>query len=235
MGEAYVVVLRLGGGLHGEYSSKEVQSLLALVAMVPVSGCCQGSCYSARWENIVTPFHLKQCEIGLVGHVDRDFVVYLCDGIRDGFRIGFGYCTKVCRSVAGNMKSVKEHRDVVQVDIDGERQAGRVLGPFDRDQFLWCKLALLVSFLRVSRVSGGLFWICHLQRGLVRMMVLIKTWVLCPTCQWMRWWRVVEEGRGALLAKFDLKAAYRNVPVHPEELSMVWGDELYVDSVCLLG
>ena len=70
MGEAYVVVLRLGGS-HGEYSSKEVQSLLALAAMVPVGGCCQGSCYRARWEHIVTPFHLKQWEIGLVGHVDR--------------------------------------------------------------------------------------------------------------------------------------------------------------------
>ena len=40
MGEAYVVVLQLGGGLHGEHSSKEVQSLLAMVP-VPVSGCCQ--------------------------------------------------------------------------------------------------------------------------------------------------------------------------------------------------
>ena len=89
MGEAYVVVLQLGGVFHGEYSSKEVHSLLALAAMVPVSGCSQGSCYSARWEHVVTLIHLRQWEIGLVGHVDRDFVAYLCDGIRDGFRIGF--------------------------------------------------------------------------------------------------------------------------------------------------
>ena len=134
VGEAYVV-LRLGGVFHGEYSSKEVHSLLALAAMVPVSGCSQGSCYSARWKHVVTLFHLKQWEIGLVGHVDRDFVAYLCDGIRGGFRIGFGYRTKVCRSVTGNMRSVEEHRDVVQVYVDGERQAGWVLGPFDRDQF----------------------------------------------------------------------------------------------------
>ena len=33
------------------------------------------------------------------------------------------------------MKSVKEHRDVVQMYVDGERQAGWVLGPFDRGQF----------------------------------------------------------------------------------------------------
>ena len=37
-GEAYVVVLQLCGGLQGEYSSKEVHLLLALAAMVPVSG-----------------------------------------------------------------------------------------------------------------------------------------------------------------------------------------------------
>ena len=42
VGEAYVVVLRLGGVFHGEYSSKEVHSLLALAAMVPVSGVLRG-------------------------------------------------------------------------------------------------------------------------------------------------------------------------------------------------
>ena len=80
----------------------------------------------------MTPFHLKQWEIGFVGHVDRNFVAYLCDGIRDGFRVGFGYHTKVCRSVVGNMKSVKEHRDVVYVCGWGEAGWSGV-GPFDRD------------------------------------------------------------------------------------------------------
>ena len=50
--------------------------------------------------------------------------------------------------------------------------------------------------------------------------------------------RVVGVGKGALLAKFDLKAAYRNVPVHPEDrwlLGMVSGDKLYVDSVLPFG
>ena len=46
--------------------------------------------------------------------------------------------------------------------------------------------------------------------------------------------RVVKMGRGSLMAKFDLKAAYRNVPVHPDDrwlLGMMWDDGLYVDSV----
>ena len=37
--------------------------------------------------------------------------------------------------------------------------------------------------------------------------------------------KIVSLRRGALLAKFDLKAAYRNVPVHPDDrllLDMIW-------------
>ncbi len=45
--------------------------------------------------------------------------------------------------------------------------------------------------------------------------------------------RVLGVGKGALVAKFDLKAAYRNVPVHPDDrelLGMVWKDQLFVDT-----
>ena len=39
-------------------------------------------------------------------------------------------------------------------------------------------------------------------------------------------------GRGALMAKFDVEAAYRNIPVHPADrflLGMKWRDSSYVD------
>ena len=44
--------------------------------------------------------------------------------------------------------------------------------------------------------------------------------------------RVMEMGKGALMAKFDLKSAYRNIPVHPEDrwlLGMMWDGQLFVD------
>ena len=50
--------------------------------------------------------------------------------------------------------------------------------------------------------------------------------------------RLVRLGKGALMAKFDLKAAYRNVPVHPDDrwlLGMAWKDQLYVDAALPLG
>ena len=43
---------------------------------------------------------------------------------------------------------------------------------------------------------------------------------------------VVKLGKGALMAKFDLKATYQNVPVHPDDrwlLGMVWKSQLFVD------
>ena len=43
---------------------------------------------------------------------------------------------------------------------------------------------------------------------------------------------VSQFGRGALMAKFDVESAYRNVPVHPSErylLGMKWRNQFYVD------
>ena len=48
--------------------------------------------------------------------------------------------------------------------------------------------------------------------------------------------RVLKMGRGVLMAKLDLKAAYRQIPVQPDDLhllGMVLGEELYVDTALL--
>ena len=43
--------------------------------------------------------------------------------------------------------------------------------------------------------------------------------------------KVGEMGRGALMVKFDLKTAYRQIPVHPDDrwlLGLSWQNELYI-------
>ena len=40
----------------------------------------------------------------------------------------------------------------------------------------------------------------------------------------------VDRGRGALMAKIDVKSAYRNIPIHPDDrwlLGMMWDNALY--------
>ena len=50
----------------------------------------------------------------------------LCTVIREGFRVR----EHKCRKASGNMRSVSEPRDVVEEYIHKEREAGRLLGPF---------------------------------------------------------------------------------------------------------
>ena len=48
----------------------------------------------------------------------------------------------------------------------------------------------------------------------------------------------MELGPGALMAKFDVEAAYRNMPIHESEcylLGMQWHDQYYVDLTLLFG
>ncbi len=50
--------------------------------------------------------------------------------------------------------------------------------------------------------------------------------------------KVLELGRGANLAKFDVSGAFRTVPVHPDDrhlLSMWWHGHTYVDKVLPFG
>lgn len=45
--------------------------------------------------------------------------------------------------------------------------------------------------------------------------------------------KIVELGRGALMAKVDVEHAYRNVPVHPDDrplLGMTWNGKVYLDT-----
>ena len=49
---------------------------------------------------------------------------------------------------------------------------------------------------------------------------------------------VVAWGRGALMAKVDVKSAYRNVPIHPEDrwlMGMLWDGDLYIDTALPFG
>ena len=50
--------------------------------------------------------------------------------------------------------------------------------------------------------------------------------------------QIIRTGRGARLAKIDVKHAYRNVPVHPDDrllLGMKFKDTVYVDTTLPFG
>ena len=54
-----------------------------------------------EWGNIITPLCVSVWERKLSNHPDREFAKYVCDGIREGFRVGFDYTKCRCRQAQG--------------------------------------------------------------------------------------------------------------------------------------
>ena len=211
------------------------ESLLALEACRPL----KAQVHRGKWATIVTPLRPREWERALSAHPDQEFAGYVCLGIREGFRIGFDYRRARCKPGPGNMKSVREHGDVVERYIGVECEAGRLLGPLEQSRFphvhvspfgvipksepgKW-RLILDLSSPGGSSVNDGI------NKESCSLSYISVDDVAA---------RVVRQGRGSLMAKFDLKSAYRHVTVHPDDrwlLGMDWDGRLYVDMALLFG
>ena len=97
------------GGHWSRASGTDTASLLELASATP----SKARVHEGEWGDVVTPLKLREWERGLASHPDRDFARYVCDGIREGFRIGYNYGGTRCLSSSGNMKSVEEHSEVI--------------------------------------------------------------------------------------------------------------------------
>ena len=107
------------------------ESLLVLESRRPQ----EAQVHPDEWARIVTPLRLRARERGLSSHHDRDFVQYVCNGICDGFWMGFNYRNARCKHGPDNMGSAKKHEEVVELYIGTECEARRLLGPLDRSKF----------------------------------------------------------------------------------------------------
>ena len=94
----------------------------------------------------------------LHSHPGKNLADYVIQGIRDGFRVGFDYAYHRTKRTSSNRKSALECATVVQEYLEKECAEGRVLGPFNMDQFplsQTSRLADLEEFLRALQVNGA--------------------------------------------------------------------------------
>lgn len=211
------------------------ESLLALESCTPL----ETQVHPGEWAMIVTPLRLREWEKALSTHPDQEFARYVCSGIREGFRIGFDYRRASCRPGPGNMKSVREHEEVVERYIGVECEARRVLGPLERSRFPRVHIS---PFGVIPKSEPGKWRLIldlssplgsSVNDGISKEMCFLSYISVDDVAA-----RVVRRGRGALMAKFDLKSAYRQVPVHPDDrwlLGMDWKGRLYVDKALPFG
>lgn len=191
-----------------------IDSLLALAACTPSSLLSHDS----GWGKIVTPLRVSAWEKGLASHPDRDFAKFICDGVREGFRVGFNYRMCQCHSLEGNMRSMVEHREVVERYVQGKREAGRLLGTFCRSRYPDVQVS---PFGVIPKSEPGEWRLivnlsapigCSVNDGIESSHCSLTYLTMDDIVR-----KVRECGREALMAKFDIKSAYRNVPIHPDE------------------
>ena len=186
---------------------------------------------------IVTPLKLSAWSHALRRYPMDDVSRFFLDGLVDGFRIGCSSKPSSLKSARCNMRSASAHPEVVDNYISKEVSEGRVIGPF---------LAGLVPAAHTSRFGvipkSGLpnKWrliidLSHpkgrsVNDGIPKYLCSMTYIKVDDAIN-----QILRKGRGSLLAKIDVRSAFRLVPVHPADrhlLAMRWRDHIYIDT-CL--
>ena len=188
--------------------------------------------------DIVTPLSLTAWAQSLHSHPDKGFTNFVIAGLANGFRIGFNPALVSLGSAHSNMRSALDHPQTVSEYLSGEKATGRIgtlptpISPLQISPFgvipkkskpgKW-RLIIDLSSPEGHSVNDGIEKaLCSISY--VKIDQVEKAVLSLPP--------------GALMAKIDVKHAYRNVPVHPDDrhlLAMQWDGEILVDKVLPFG
>ena len=180
--------------------------------------------------------HLHCWKEMLQSHPDVQFRDFVLAGISQGFRVGFDWSSPLS-SASKNIPSASEHPQEVQEYIHKEVCKGNFIGPLPSSQ-LSNGQSLQINSIGVvpkghtpdrwriitdlsfphgrsvnDRIAGGM---CSLEYTTVDKVA----------------GSALALGRGTLLAKIDIKSAYRLISVHPEDrplLGLQWQGSVYID------
>ena len=172
---------------------------------------------------------------------DKAFTQFLLRGITQGFRIGVakGHTFKPAKR---NLKAAYDHPQVVAEYIDREVRLGR-LSKLPLDLALAPPLLQISPFGIIPKKRRPNQWrlIVDLSspEGHSVNDAISKEWCSVSYTSIDRAVSLVRRlGKGSLLAKLDLKEAYRAVPVHPSDqrlLAVSWRGSTYIDKALPFG
>ena len=186
---------------------------------------------------ISSPLILRHWTNLLAAHPDRPLVNFFLAGIAQGFRIGYHNPQSSLKSAKRNLACALQHPEVIDCYLDEELALQRLAGPFQKE---------VVPEAHISRF--GVIPKQH-QPGKWRLIVdlshpsghSVNDGIPKPLCSLSYITvdsaiaEILKLGRGALLAKVDIKSAFRLLSVHPADrhlLAMTWNEQIYIDT-CL--
>ena len=186
---------------------------------------------------VTTPLNVDAWASMLARHPDRRYAEYIVRGLREGFRIGADR-SRPTRSTTNNMPSALQHQRIVTEYLNAERDSGRMLGPF-------APTDVAVHINRIGVIPKGHSGKWRVITDLSYPPGYSVNDAIDPTLCSLAYTtvervaqRAMRLGRGALMAKVDIEAAYRLIPVHTHDrplLGISWKGSTFVDPMLPFG
>lgn len=189
-------------------------------------------------ETITSPLNVAEWQEHLKNHPDVVFKAFILAGISSGFRLGFDYShQQQLKPRKGNLLSTTEHPDVVDNYIQNELAQGRLIYVPNPESLPWVhsspfgvipkkhkpgKWRLIVDLSAPDK---------HAVNSFIEKELCSLSYISVDDVAQV----ILKLGKGTLLAKVDVKEAFRIIPVHPHDrllLGMLWDSKLYLDK-CL--
>ncbi|KAL5486695.1 hypothetical protein EMCRGX_G019209 [Ephydatia muelleri] len=180
-----------------------------------------------------TTLRRSNFEHKLRSHPDKAWVTWLLDGIDNG--VSIGYIGPVVTLKSRNLSSAHTHPDVVDAELAREIAAGRIIGPFTEPP--WHNLRTSGIGV-VPKKNGKWRAILHLsapEGHSVNDHINKDEFSIHYSSVDDAVALLSQYGQDALMAKVDLKAAFRLIHVRAADwvhLGICWRDQFYVDT-CL--
>lgn len=186
-----------------------------------------------------TPINVDLLEFYLEGHPDPPFVISLCRGLREGFRIG--YSGQRTSTFYPNLRSANLHPDILEHNLLTEVQNGHTAGPFPSPPFSNFRISPLG--LVPKKHSEKWRTIFHLSypknsNSSINANIPIEEYTLQYVTIDNAIHLLLSLGKGAFMSKTDVQSAFRIIPVHPldwELLGMQWKGLYFFDTVLPFG
>ena len=192
------------------------------------------------WSVCPTPINMERLRPFLDKYPDQYLASYIHEGLTRGFRIGYHKSRDCLHSRGQNHPSAQANPHIVDGKVCEELAADRLLGPLPphlaalvhtsplglvpkaRQTNKWRMICDLSSPINRSVNDGISPDLCSLQYARVDEAVLI----------------VRSLGQDTQLIKLDLKNAYRMVPTHPTDYTLLgikWRGKTYIDRALPFG
>lgn len=188
-------------------------------------------------QQITTPLIKQQWSSLLATYPDQDMANFFMQGLTNGFRIGYRYGNGHLKSATKNMASAILHPKVVEEYIANEVSLSRVAGPYRKHMIKGGQISRFGVIPKHNKMDAWRLIVdmSHpegksVNDGITKSLCSLQYVTIEDAIN-----QVLKLGQGSLLAKVDIKSAFRLLPVHPADrhlLQMAWDDSIYVDT-CL--